>query len=549
MHERARQPDLVPLERRDAWLALLLATILCVSAGFRAHTDVCGQCHDDAIYVLTAKALAEGEGYRLVNLPGEPPQTKYPPLYPALLAGLWKLWPDFPANLLLLQGFSILCSAAFLATAYLYVVRFNHATRGVAFSACLLCSVYSSFLFFAVVTMSEALFSLIMVGMLWWIESAIRRPESRPGADFLGGVLLALPFLCRTIGLLFIPLGLLLLWQHGKRWRWATLGAMVATIPWLVWTASAASDWKNDPVQGYYTDYLGWWSSFGLPAISRIITYNLLWFITSVSSPLLDGLTESYRLQGKFGPWFILNGLPGLLALCVLARDVMRGRVLPTVLVSYILLVCVWPWTPHRFLMPLLPFLTVYLLRGLMLPASQPNLGKIWPRLALGSLVLAFVVSAREHVRMVELRRVHDTPNPEQREKLHAWKQTRALLDWIETHTEKDDVIASGADPMISLYTGRKAYYPIICPPLSMFYAFPYPTEEVYSLSLKAMRHYRPRYLALTANFHNEDEFRAWVELMQQRHPDLLHRVYTDSKDERFTVYEIHYPADFGATP
>src|SRR5262245_12487243 len=111
MAEPVRQPALVPLARRDALTALMLAGILVVSASLRVHTDVCGQCHDDGIYVLTAKALAEGEGYRLTNLPGEPPQTKYPPLYPVLLALLWKLWPDFPANLVLLQGLSIICQA------------------------------------------------------------------------------------------------------------------------------------------------------------------------------------------------------------------------------------------------------------------------------------------------------------------------------------------------------------------------------------------------------------------------------------------------------
>ena len=43
---------------------------------------VCGVYHDDAIYVVTAKALSQGDGYRLINLPESPSQTKYPILYP-----------------------------------------------------------------------------------------------------------------------------------------------------------------------------------------------------------------------------------------------------------------------------------------------------------------------------------------------------------------------------------------------------------------------------------------------------------------------------------
>ncbi|HOK48481.1 MAG TPA: hypothetical protein PLK67_21220, partial [Bryobacteraceae bacterium] len=58
-----------------------------------------GYFHDDALYYVSAKSLAGGAGYRIASLPGEPPQTKYPPLYPALLAGVWRLSPNSPENL------------------------------------------------------------------------------------------------------------------------------------------------------------------------------------------------------------------------------------------------------------------------------------------------------------------------------------------------------------------------------------------------------------------------------------------------------------------
>src|SRR5262249_36501777 len=102
----------VALSWRDGAACLLLSAVLATAGWIHCHSPVCGESHDDAIYVTTAKALAEGEGYRQMFLPGAPPQTKYPPLYPALLAGLWKLWPDFPANLMLLKGLSLVCGAA-----------------------------------------------------------------------------------------------------------------------------------------------------------------------------------------------------------------------------------------------------------------------------------------------------------------------------------------------------------------------------------------------------------------------------------------------------
>src|SRR6266851_9436610 len=137
-------PTVEPLRRQDALVCLLLAGVMIAACGRHIFDPRCGEYHDDAIYVSTAKALADGEGYRLAHLPGAPPQTKYPPLYPALLALLWKLGPDFPANLPLLKGLSLLCGVAALALAYLFLVRFCYASRNAAFAAGLLCATTSS---------------------------------------------------------------------------------------------------------------------------------------------------------------------------------------------------------------------------------------------------------------------------------------------------------------------------------------------------------------------------------------------------------------------
>ena len=71
-----------------------------------------GFYHDDSIYWVSGRSLAMGDGYRIQSLPGQPYQTKYPPLYPALLAGIWKLDPRFPANLPLATLFSWLLLSA-----------------------------------------------------------------------------------------------------------------------------------------------------------------------------------------------------------------------------------------------------------------------------------------------------------------------------------------------------------------------------------------------------------------------------------------------------
>jgi hypothetical protein len=62
-----------------------------------------GAFQDDAMYVVLAKAIATGEGYRMINLPGSPHATHFPPGYPFFLSLLWRASPSFPANIVLFK--------------------------------------------------------------------------------------------------------------------------------------------------------------------------------------------------------------------------------------------------------------------------------------------------------------------------------------------------------------------------------------------------------------------------------------------------------------
>src|SRR5580704_8102682 len=73
-----------------------------------------GDIHDDSIYYVSAKSLAEGH-YQIESLPGKPAQTKYPPLYPLLLSVAWRVNPQFPQNLPIAAWLSWLALPVMLA--------------------------------------------------------------------------------------------------------------------------------------------------------------------------------------------------------------------------------------------------------------------------------------------------------------------------------------------------------------------------------------------------------------------------------------------------
>ena len=86
-----------------------------------------GYYHDDSIYVTTAKALATGHGYRIISLPDEPAESKYPPLLPFLLSLIWRFWPNFPANVNAMIALSAAATLSFLALTRRYLVNEKYA--------------------------------------------------------------------------------------------------------------------------------------------------------------------------------------------------------------------------------------------------------------------------------------------------------------------------------------------------------------------------------------------------------------------------------------
>ncbi len=208
------------LNRRDAATAAGLALLMLLCGSLRMAPGVCGSFHDDAIYVSTASALAHGQGYRLVDVPGEPLQTKYPVLYPAVLSVVWRSAPNFPANVWLMQSVTLAlapppwpwrtCTWFALDTsrAPLPPARASSARRRRT-SSTSPCKRWRKCLLHCAPSSRCGAWNRCSPG------------TTRAASSSLPGALrLALPFLCRTIGVTVIVAGLGVLHCKRRPLRW-----------------------------------------------------------------------------------------------------------------------------------------------------------------------------------------------------------------------------------------------------------------------------------------------------------------------------------------
>ena len=530
---------LVPqtLTPRDWSLALGFIALTVLLGAMLMAPGVTGVFYDDGIYVSTAKALANGQGYRLINLPWEPLQTKYPPLYPAMLALVWKVWPAFPNNLVLMQGLTLVCGGSMIGLCCLYLVRFGYCSRGVAATAIALSLTSSMFLSYCTLTLSEMPFALLSLVALWCLEVQNEKRFARPMGQFALGLLLSLPFLTRIIGILLIPWGFYLRWRERRPLGWVALGATVAIAPWLIWMLILPHWTGIDSVTSYQTNYLTWWYSYLGKAYGWIIIKNL-YHLLKGSTLIAISLLNNPLIPSWFWPINVLFGL----GICLgLALDLPNGRVLPGFLLSCLALFLIWPFVPTRFLIPILPFLLAYLFKGLwQLLRLIPQ--RFHPQ-GLSCFAVAVLLTANLAVTAMIIKQNHRHHYPSWSPFAGTvyWASYERVFDWLKKNTQKDEVIVSGLDNMVYLYTGRRAFCPFLGNILSLYYGQSAPPLNSCQEIRQMFKQYQPRYLVRLPmpGYAQEKPIDTFLIKLQRRCPGFLKPVYV-GRDRRFVIFAVN---------
>jgi len=317
--------------RRVVALALFIVLLL-PSAWFAWHNrdmPQFGRTHDDAIYFVAAKSLADGHGYRIQSLPGAPYETKYPPLLVWLLALAWRIDPRFPQNLSVVTAMQWAAIPLFLWLSLLWFRRVGLSpVERWAATAWLAVSPYTVVMAAGIFT--EVLFAALLLASLIAFDQARLRDRGWPWAA-LAGLCAALAYLTRTAGIVALVSGpvIFLLWKK-RREACAFAAAMApAVIGWMAWVKLHHTS-ATDLVSIYNTDYLAFellnvhlrdlgtvaWSNLGhllyemaalvFPQESASFFWQLIRITTAAA--ILTGLVRR-RNDRALQPYLALAGL------------------------------------------------------------------------------------------------------------------------------------------------------------------------------------------------------------------------------------------------
>ena len=435
--------------RLDSLVVTLIAVGASCCAAFAFGTQIIG--HDEGIYVMTAASIREAGEYRLTNLPSQPLQTKYPPLYPLALAAV--LAPDAPVadQVVRLKLVNAVCLGGSLLLISLLLRRVGLSGPWPLASSLLLLALSPGMLAATNWLMAEALFTTLIVAVF------VATPQGETdGVDrqiAVAALLASLTALTRSAGT-GVCIGLV--WHLGR-----TLGrtrAVIAALimlaivgPWWIWAGVNANTTLN-PLEHYYVSYerSAWTRLFETPGFAlRMLASNALGLASAV--PMVAGFyTAVTALVGVI--------LIGVGVFCT--RKQQLTRLILSISCAYTLIAAGHPMNLDRYVIPLIPALLVMLAAGFSALTTGTSLGaRTWSvpvHLAMAALVAGNALWARRYVEVSRLGMNAGIGYVQPFE----WKGFEEVILWLRTNTPPDSIIASGYDTTYAAYTGRRGLRP-----------------------------------------------------------------------------------------
>lgn len=433
--------------RLGRWrLALIALGGLALAAGIGViDGSPVGVFHDDAMYVILARALASGRGYVYLNIPGTPAATHFPPGYPAVLALLWSLAPGFPANVVLFKTLNAVLLAV-SATLVARLVRERTGSEAWGLGVGALSAVSVPLLILGSLVLSEPLFLALLLGILLHGERLVDSPGSRVGAVGLGIGIAGLS-LVRSHGIVLAPAFVIVLASR-RRWRDAAIiagTAFLCLLPWQIWCARHGGTMPA-PLLGNYDSYAGWWLRGYRTLGPRMIPET----VSRTSSELAEmfaALLTPLRAFGAHGvTWTALGVLLGAGAWTA-AR---RAPITLLFSAGYLAITLVWPFAPSRFIWGVWPLLLALLGMGAwtaLLRSSGAHARRAAVMLSCGWLLAGYAAYEWRAARGAWWGSVARAATP----------RIEPAIRWTLAHTSMHDVVASEDEGALFLYTGRQA--------------------------------------------------------------------------------------------
>lgn len=438
---------------------------------------------DDAWYIVLAKALWQGDGFRLISSATTPILPAVPPGFAIILAPIVGLTADFPANVIALKTVSIVAMAGVGACAFVFLSHYSAVPRSVAAVIAVITTLLPAFVFLTTSTvMSDPTFTLSQLAFAIAIERAASASSNRR-ALAVSAVSAVVLLLIRVAGVAAIVAAVgYLAWRKGLRVSIIFAVVVLAGYaPWMIYSRVNAPTIAERDAHGgsmaYRYSELLMMRYGGEPSSGRVTLAELPARIGKNVVNILGRdagafvFPAAYRDAGESGQEaFVLSGetglratsmgtatailwLSSLISVPILVGFWVRMRRRFTVaeciaVLTVAMVVCV-PARTYRYVLPLAPFVLLYFFTGVDAIATRGRDEFSGPFRIASAIVLTFLLV--EHVQYIGM--LHGTRKPAW---LKDYEEVKIVTDWMRVNLSRSGAVASSNPGLVYLTTGRK---------------------------------------------------------------------------------------------
>jgi hypothetical protein len=442
---------------------------------------------DDAAYMVAAKALATGHGFSKINLVGDPPETYYPPGFPILLTPIMLLFPESPENIVPLMLVPMLFGIVSVPLIYLYLVHEEGDKLAPFFMLAIAFLVGINWVWIRYIghtLLSEMAYVVCSISALW----AVHRYEASNRALHLrllvAGVLALSAFYIRTVGLTLLLGSVIYLFLKRKPGKALLLGVLclLGVAPWLfrnyqISASPLGHEYRNILVMSYADTFMmrDWYRPDlgSVQSVSEVVARifsntwgHATWNVPYVLFPALVGERVTNGLASMGLGW--IPGMAGILmsiGIIIGYLCAVRWRLSPldVYVPLYVGMILFTPWVNPRNLVPILPFLLLYLALGILsvikwlvrwLRLDRLTQAEVFAIL----LVFLFFTASQLWCDRANLRVGANYRN----QGLYYYPEEASMeevSEWIKRHVPDDAVVLfTSSSDKLYLYTGRQGH-------------------------------------------------------------------------------------------
>lgn len=332
----------------DKWF-FIVSSILLVFAIFNltSRTEFLSDADDNAHYMILAKSLAIGAGYKDISEPGWPEHYKYPPLFPMMLVPAIVL---FGYNVMALKAYMVIFNVLSLLAIYLF---FKELTKNKFVAVAVMTITGFSFEYFlwANDIMSETPFVMFSFFALYFLVKE---------KGYLSILFTIAAILTKSIGIVLVP-AIFLHLLFKKQIRESAIYVGLTGLVFGLWS------WRNWNYSESYINLVKYVSPYDksqglltLSSISQRIGHNIYIHLNSMATLIFQYVGINPMLMPLFV--IVLVFVTFLGAITAIQR---KEYILPLYFTFFLGFLAFWPWDTIRFIVPIMPVVIYFFIRGL----------------------------------------------------------------------------------------------------------------------------------------------------------------------------------------